>query len=54
MTRGWIEEAGEVSEDAKKNLWISIGRWKNEIYGLKKKATNHLQSKERISISGVL
>jgi len=37
MTRGWIEEAGEVSEDAKKNLWISIGRWKNETYKLKKK-----------------
>lgn len=37
MTRGWIEEAGEVSEDAKKNLWISIGRWKNDHYGLKKK-----------------
>lgn len=37
MTRGWIEEAGEVSEDAKKNLWISIGRWKNEKYNLKKK-----------------
>lgn len=37
MTRGWIEEAGEVSEDAKKNLWISIGRWKNDVYKLKKK-----------------
>jgi len=37
MTRGWIEEAGEVSEDAKRNLWISIGRWKNLEYGLKKK-----------------
>jgi phage terminase large subunit len=37
MTRGWIEEAGEISEDAKKNLWISIGRWKNDQYGLKKK-----------------
>ena len=37
MTRGWIEEAGEVSEAAKANLWLSIGRWKNDIYGLKKK-----------------
>lgn len=37
MTRGWIEEAGEISEDAKKNLWISIGRWKNDVYNLKKK-----------------
>ena len=37
MTRGWIEEAGEVCETAKANLWLSIGRWKNDIYGLKKK-----------------
>ena len=37
MTRGWIEEAGEVAEAAKNNLWISIGRWRNEEYGLKKK-----------------
>lgn len=37
MTRGWIEEGGEVSENAKANLWLSIGRWKNEKYGLKKK-----------------
>lgn len=37
MTRGWIEEAGEVSEAAKSNLWLSIGRWKNDIYKLKKK-----------------
>ena len=37
MTRGWIEEGGEVNENAKANLWISIGRWKNEEYGLKKK-----------------
>lgn len=37
MTRGWIEEAGEVSEAAKSNLWLSIGRWQNEKYNLKKK-----------------
>lgn len=37
MTRGWIEEAGEIAEAAKANLWLSIGRWKNEEYGLKKK-----------------
>lgn len=37
MTRGWIEEGGEVAEAAKANLWLSVGRWKNDIYGLKKK-----------------
>jgi hypothetical protein len=37
MTRGWIEEAGEVAEAAKSNLWLSIGRWRNEEYKLKKK-----------------
>jgi phage terminase large subunit len=37
MTRGWIEEAGEVDENAKSNLWLSIGRWKNKEYNLKKK-----------------
>jgi phage terminase large subunit len=37
MTRGWIEEGGEVSEAAKANLWLSIGRWKNDEYKLKKK-----------------
>lgn len=37
MTRGWIEEAGEVAESAKANLFLSIGRWKNNVYGLKKK-----------------
>ncbi|TSE05242.1 phage terminase large subunit [Aquimarina algiphila] len=34
MTRGWIEEAGEFEEDAKNNLAASIGRWKNDEYGL--------------------
>ena len=37
MTRGWIEEAGEFSQDAKRNLQISTGRWKNKEYGLTKK-----------------
>ena len=37
MTRGWIEEGGEVPEAAKSNLWLSIGRWKNKEYNLKKK-----------------
>lgn len=37
MTRGWIEEAGQIREDAKKNLQASIGRWKNAEYGLKRK-----------------
>lgn len=32
MTGGWIEEAGEVPEMAKENLWLSIGRWKNIEY----------------------
>lgn len=37
MTRGWIEEGGEVAEAAKANLKLSIGRWKNDVYGLKGK-----------------
>lgn len=37
MTRGWIEEAGEFAEAAKNNLAASIGRWKNDYYGLKGK-----------------
>ncbi|MFV0392412.1 MAG: phage terminase large subunit [Paludibacteraceae bacterium] len=37
MTRGWIEEAGEFSLEAKTNLQASIGRWKNDIYKLKPK-----------------
>lgn len=37
MTRGWLEEAGEIPENAKANLWLSVGRWKNDEYGLKKK-----------------
>lgn len=34
MTRGWIEEAGEIAEAAKNNLAASVGRWKNDEYGL--------------------
>lgn len=34
MTRGWIEEGGEFSLDAKNNLQASIGRWKNDVYKL--------------------
>lgn len=34
MTQGWIEEGGEVPEAAKDNLWLSVGRWKNQEYNL--------------------
>lgn len=37
MTRGWIEEAGEFEEAAKNGLAVSIGRWKNDTYGLSRK-----------------
>lgn len=37
MTRGMIEEGGEVPEAAQANLWLATGRWKNMEYGLKKK-----------------
>lgn len=37
MTRGWIEEAGEVAEAAKANLALSIGRWKNDEHKLMSK-----------------
>jgi phage terminase large subunit len=37
MTRGWIEEGGQIKEAAKRNLALSIGRWKNDVYNLKKK-----------------
>lgn len=33
-TGGWIEEGGEIHEAAYENIKISIGRWKNEEYGL--------------------
>lgn len=34
MTRGWIEEAGQIAEEAKNNLAASIGRWNNDKYNL--------------------
>ena len=34
MTRGWIEESGEIEEECKNNLQASIGRWKNKEYNL--------------------
>lgn len=34
MTKGWIEEAGEIDEVAKNNLHATIGRWNNDKYGL--------------------
>lgn len=34
MTRGWIEEAGDFTVEAKNNLAASIGRWKNDTYSL--------------------
>jgi len=37
MTRGMIEEAGEFEIDSYANLAISIGRWKNDVYGLRGK-----------------
>jgi len=37
MTQGWIEEAGELTEDAKNNLSATVGRWKNEQYGIEGK-----------------
>ncbi len=37
FTRGWIEEAGEIKADAKTNLVIAVGRWKNKKYELSPK-----------------
>jgi len=37
MTRGWIEEGGQIAHAAKRNLYLSVGRWNNEKYNLKKK-----------------
>lgn len=37
MTRGWAEELGQMHEKAIHNLFLTVGRWKNQEYGLKKK-----------------
>ena len=37
MTQGWLEEAGEFDLECKNALAISLGRWKNDKYGLSKK-----------------
>lgn len=34
MTRGWIEEAGEIESAAKNNLQASVGRWMNKEFNL--------------------
>lgn len=34
MTRGMIEEAGEIDEAAKGALMATVGRWKNDVYSL--------------------
>ena len=61
MTRGWIEEAGQFEEEAKNNLAASIGRWKNEKYGLSGKllqtcnpAKNFLYKDYKASKEGTL
>lgn len=37
MTRGWLEECGEIAEMAKVNLSLSVGRWLNDTYKLRRK-----------------
>lgn len=37
FTRGWAEEIGQINTKALINLNVSVGRWKNEKYGLKRK-----------------
>lgn len=37
ITRGWAEEIGEMHPLALVNLGLTLGRWKNVEYGLKKK-----------------
>lgn len=34
FTRGWIEEAGEFEKEAVINLMATVGRWKNDEYGI--------------------
>jgi hypothetical protein len=37
FTRGWFEESGQIDSLAIENLSVSVGRWKNTEYGLKRK-----------------
>lgn len=37
MTRGWCEEIGQMHPKAISALFLTVGRWKNLDYGLKKK-----------------
>jgi len=37
FTRGWFEEIGEIDSLAIINLSVTVGRWKNSQYGLKRK-----------------
>lgn len=37
FTRGWIEEVGQIHTMAIVNLNVTVGRWKNQEYGLKRK-----------------
>ncbi len=37
FTRGWCEEIGQIPDKALHNLAVSVGRWKNRDYGLKRK-----------------
>lgn len=34
FTQGWIEEGGEIPDEAYENLKLSIGRWNNDQFGL--------------------
>lgn len=36
-TRGWIEETGELEEASKRNLASTVGRWKNDVFNIKRK-----------------
>lgn len=37
FTRGWFEEIGQINSLAIINLTVTVGRWKNAEYGLKRK-----------------
>ena len=37
MTRGWMEEIGEMHDKAIENLALTVGRWRNQEYGIKGK-----------------